>query len=327
MLTPKPHVSAALSHLRLSVTALSATLGACIVLQVLVWAFVHYTDARWTESAAVEAKPPTAVVVRPTNEPVQKVVSPLAARTPTPPPPPSSPKAERDPAEVNRVLSRNDRWFAIITELAQTVGVVCAVTLALMMMMGVVVAGGAAVPGVERAVTATTWSIVIALLCLPMHDILPSLPYKGIFNSYGAMTHTNELIAAGDPTAPSGFMFFCQHLVIPLAAVAGLALIVIRFHSGVEEGVIVTSVSELDEKLEREISSIKLGAVAAPRAIGALNRAIGDEPVREEPPEEVAASLIRRSGGGRQASLRKARGESLKSLKDPDAGDPLTRPI
>lgn len=325
MFKQKPHVSAALSHLRLSVTAISILLGSCLLLQVLVWAFVHYTDARWTEVTAVETKAPAPVVVQPRHDVAQRIASPLAARSIAPVP--SNPLAERAPVEVNRALSRNDRWFALLSALAQTAGVIAAVTLALLMMLAVVTAAGGAVPGVERVVTATTWSIVVALLCLPLHDILPALPYNGIFSPYDVMTRTNDLVAAGDPSAPSGFVYFCQHLIIPVAVVAALAIIVVRFHSGVERGVIATSVSELDEKLEREISSIKLGAVAAPRAIGALNRAIGEEPVAEEPPEDVAASLIRRGGGSRSAASRKARTESRKSLKDPDAGDPLTRPI
>jgi hypothetical protein len=54
-----------------------------------------------------------------------------------------------------------------------------------------------------------------------------------------------------------------------------LAVVVVRFRIGIEQGVIVTHASQLDEKLEREIRERKLGELSQPRAVGALNQAIG----------------------------------------------------
>jgi hypothetical protein len=57
-------------------------------------------------------------------------------------------------------------------------------------------------------------------------------------------------------------------------------MICIWFRAGVERGVIVTTISELDEALEREMLEIRRRGVGnnGPRAVGALNRALGDTP-------------------------------------------------
>ncbi len=326
--TPKPHVSAALRHLRFSVSTTALTLCVCIILQMLVFAFVHFTEARWTTIEADESHA-AAVVVQPTaatsappraNAPAAATGQP--ARTVEPP---------ANPPDPNRVLGRNDRWFSLISALAQSIGCVAAVVLAVLMFQGVSVGAGASVPGIERAVTASTWSIAIALFCLPLTDILPSLPYSGVFSPYAALAGESDALHGwNENTPPSSFRFFAQHLIIPLTTLAAVAVVVFRFSAGIEQGAIVTSVSELDEKLEREMQSIKLGATSAPRTIGALNRAIGDDVV-----SDVAPSLKRgasgggpsSNGGGAPSAPLRVKDNPMRRLKETDPGDPLSRPI
>ena len=62
--------------------------------------------------------------------------------------------------------------------LACGIGGFAAIALMLMCMMGVAVAGGGAVPGVERVVTAAVWSIILAGLAVPVGDLMPSLPAR-----------------------------------------------------------------------------------------------------------------------------------------------------
>ncbi|TVQ31731.1 MAG: hypothetical protein EA376_08710 [Phycisphaeraceae bacterium] len=333
---PKPHVSAALRHLRLSVIICAAALGACLLLHILVWAFVHYTDARWTEVKATDT-PRDVVVVEPgasqsentrsLSDPAHPVSQGRAAQTESPrsgaePLTVRGRAATRAPADVNRVLSRNDSWFRSISSLSQTVGVVAALTLMLLMIQGVIVAGGANVPGVERAVTSTSWTIVIALLCLPLADVFVSLPFGGVFCSYASMTASSEAIRAGAPDAPTGMQFYGQHLLIPLVIFATLVIVTIRFHMGVEEGVIVTSMSELDEKLDREMSSIKFVATRAPRSVGALHRAMGDNA------DDVSPSLTRASRSPLPDPVDEPLSdEPPRRIKDPQTGKPMQRPI
>lgn len=307
--TPKPHVSAALRHLRRAVTVSGALLSIALILQMLSFAFVHFTDARWSTLQAPQPATHEMRVVRTNADAAlslsgagSKVKKTAAAGTP---PPPS--------ANVNRVLNRNDFWLRSVSDLSRSVGSVAVIVLALAMFQGVVVAGGASVPGVEKAVTAGSWSIVIAFLCLPVATLLPGIEFVGALTSYDWMTNASEAVRSGSPDAPGWGTLYGSVLIGPMIALFATALVVLRFHAGVEQGVIVTNISELDEKLQREMSSIKLGATSAPRSVGALNRAIGEAatvaPI-PTPPMETPLS-----------------GPSMRRLNEPNAGEGLKRPI
>jgi len=321
--TPRPHVSAALSHLRLSVTVSAATLGACLILQMLVWAFVHFTDVRWTTLATSDEPSRLRVVQgessalsladrRARREAVARSSAAAevknddgrdARHT-------SEARLTDEPANVNRVLSKHDRWLATTSAWARGVGMLAAIVLALAMIQAVVIAGGGSVPGVERAVTAATWAVVIAILCAPLDRIVPGLHFDGALPSYEAVTDATEAVAAGSSQAPGGFEFYARFFFTPLASLVALMIVVLRFHTGVEQGTIATSVSDLDERIAREAASVKLGAVNTPRAVGALNRAMGERPAQA--PER----------SGEKSSEKDAR-----RIGDPSPGEPMRRPI
>lgn len=306
MYTSKPHVSAALRHLWHSVIFCAVVLAACIGAQTFVTACVHFSDARWTTVDAPPSPSQPLTVVKQQGEPTSTL---RAGDRPDAAP----------AARVNRVLSATDRWFSISSGLAQTIGVISAVALALAMIQGVLIAAGGAVPGVERAVSATTWTIIITLVCLPLSSILPAMPFHGVFSSYEQMTGMSEALRQGDPEASSA-MFYGEHFLFPLIAIAALALAVYRFRVGVEQGVIVTSVSELDEKLAKEMASIKVAATSSPRSVGALHRAIGDEA-----DDIIAPGLTRAVREANRADAKPAPVRRMGQSVVP--GDPLERPI
>lgn len=350
----KPHISPALRHLRLSVTILAAVLGAAYVMQMLIWGFVHYTDLRYTEVEVEREPAPLTVVETPAEraarekaEATAKPAQPTLTEADLDPTKPAasedapavasggeagavrsltglgsqarSAKTQRAEIErdVNRVLSRNDIYFRQITSFAQTIGIIAAIALAIVMLEAVVIAGGASVPGVERAVTAGTWCLVICLLSIPLQAILPAFPYPGVFTPYPTMTKAADLAAAGGDAAPSGFGLLLRHVLLPLTLLGSLVLVSLRFHAGVEQGSLATNVSELDEKLEREMSKIKLVSTGSSRAMGALNRTIGDD-------GPATTSAMRRA----EAQERKANAEERgRGFRDPSPGEPLSRPI
>ncbi|MCA9312236.1 MAG: hypothetical protein KDA21_13565, partial [Phycisphaerales bacterium] len=256
---PRPHTSAALQHLRFGVTSAAAVAAVCLLLQMLVWAFVHYTNVQWVEPE-----------VR--NAAQQHVI--VGAET--------APAKDHKPAggaaaDVNRVESRNGRILRATASLAQTFGIISATTLATLMLLGTVIAGGSHVPGVEKVVTATTWSIAVAGFCLPLGSLMPEAVYPGVFISFDHLTEAAASYHAGGEAAPGAFGYHLIRVALPVVFILTLILVVVRFRSGVEAGVIVTSVSQLDEKLEKEIRAMKLGQLASPRSVGALNSAIGDQ--------------------------------------------------
>ncbi len=290
----KPHVSAAIVQLRRWISAAAAVLCLCLGAQLLIFGFVHYTDVRWTTIKAEPKDRPLMVVEGPAEAaasgggPVR--VSAQEARA----------KSVREAAlgeshaadlnmDINRVLTGVDRVMRVGCELATTFGIIAVISLVVLTCLGVVVAGGGAVPGVEKAVTACAWSCILAGICMPLRDALPSLPFPGVLAGYDSMVVASEAASAGR-RGEGGLLGL--YVVLPALALACSALVRIWFNEGVERGVIYTSVSEIDEAMDKEMASISARGVQAgvPRAMGALHRAIGDPAVtRDEPPVRLAA--------------------------------------
>ncbi len=301
--TPKPHVSLAVQHARFSVSIVALVLGLCLFGQVAVWAIVHYTDVRIAEVKPQPVGPSFNIVNDEPSQAQLSVVSndeavadagtkdvaidsdnlediasfldeldedeaPLAA--------PATVATQSEPVDANQVQSAGDIMLFRFSNLVRSVGVLSAVLLMVVMFQATVIAGGASIPGVEKCVSASTMSILIGLLCLPLGTLVPSLPFGGIFLTYEELVRSSIAFRDGWPGAPGALGFFGWHLIIPFIAIGGLLMVILRFRSGVEAGVIVTNVSQLDEKLESEIRNMKLGQLAAPRSMGALNSAIGD---------------------------------------------------
>lgn len=301
--TPRPHISTALQHLRFSVTASSAALALCLISQVVVWSIVHFTEVRVATLApevvdgplqVVRASPPVGAAERPAAQ-VDKA-NPVVDGA-------SVPTTDVSAAEVNQVASSSDLLLRRASALTQSMGVIFALLFGALVFQGVTLAGGASTPGVERAVTAGTWSLVIVLLVLPLASILPSLPFKGVFVSYDEMVRASDAYRTHAPGAPGWFGFFGFNLIIPVTLVLGLMLVVWRFRSGIEAGVIVTNMSQLDEKLDREIRSMKLGQLAQPRALGALHAAIGTAPPEDRIPSRPAPTAFNEPPARQQRPL------------------------
>ncbi|MEM8834744.1 MAG: hypothetical protein AAGD00_02880 [Planctomycetota bacterium] len=269
---PAPHVSVALQHQRGGIAVAAAVLVVCLLAQVLVWATTHFTDTHVTtlEPAASRDAP---VVVDSTNRGE---------------PAPSAPRQDNDPVEpidANTVPSEASVILPRVSKLAQTAGLLSAFVLVALAWQGVVVAGGARLPGVHGAVAASTWSLVILALCAPNAGLLPVFPASGVFVPYPQLLDQALLVRAGSDRAMSGLTYFGWFLLLPMALVIATSALALRFWMAVDAGIIATNVSQLDEKLEREIRARKLGELASPRAVGALNHAIGEP----EPAPKLAA--------------------------------------
>jgi preprotein translocase subunit SecF len=303
---PKNHVSAAISHLRFHVAVMSMVVVLALLVQLMVFGFVHFTDARWQAVEQPALVPPLSVVTTAS----QKTLDTTTAEETDP-----GDKAEVADAKIdprNQTLQQRksttledleaqanakqlSKWHFVMgqfSSLAVTAGVVASVTLALLTILGVIIGGGASVPGIEKAVTACTWALVLALVALPWHEAFASMPFKGVFGGYESMVAASEAVSLEQK---SSLALYASNLLMPLAAI-GIALIVAaRFWAGVSRGVIVTSVSEFDQAVSREISEIQSRGVASnigPRAVGVLNQPAGapvkGPAVRPTPPPPAA---------------------------------------
>lgn len=263
---PKPHVCAALAHLRPGVTAAAITLGACTVLQLLVFGFVHFTEMRFTKNSVPPGQQSLSVVAP------SVTVAPGVA-------PPAKEKPETEAAAVRppEIHERSvfDAVLRRVSDLAVTLGTASTVVLTVLVFMGVAIGAGGQVPGIERASSAGTWSLVLALACMPWRDIFASVPFPGVFTSYGTLTAASAEVTAG---RGSFAVLLGTYLLVPLAMFVVSMLVLSRFRMAVAAGIIVKSVSELDAAIDREIADIRRKglSVSGPRTVGALNEAIGE---------------------------------------------------
>jgi hypothetical protein len=185
-------------------------------------------------------------------------------------------QSAKSTVETNHVQSPADVWMKRGSGFASGMGILAAACLAALTMMGVAVAGGGCVPGVERATTAAVWSIILGLLCLPWERLLPGLGVPGVFASYADMTGAIDgKLIGGTSAGPIAMLM--QWVVAPGVAMFASLGVALWFRAGVERGVIVMSPSELDRAVVREAEMIQKRGVAtsAPKAVGALNQAMG----------------------------------------------------
>ncbi|XOV75573.1 MAG: hypothetical protein ACFHWZ_00550 [Phycisphaerales bacterium] len=214
--TPRPHISAALQHLRFGIAAAAVVLALSLVGQALVWGFVHFTEVRVVQLEDQPDETRFDIVKR--AQPSQNTVGTIsgvssgasvgaagnrsATVEPKPKPTPDKGTESEGPVDPNRVESASDRVLRDTAALVQTVGVISAVLLLILMLQGVVVAGGGAVPGVEMAVTATSWAVIIAMVCIPLGNLLPNTPFQGVFAGYDTIVAQSEAYRTNQSGAP-----------------------------------------------------------------------------------------------------------------------------
>lgn len=278
----QPHISTAVKHCRGWITLLAVFVAFCCVSQMLTYGFVKFTDVRFKEvSEPTPYGERNLKVVNPV-EPERKGVS-LAAETPTGGHEAAVGGVRAGAIEhgrevgPTRVPSNADTVMSRVNLFVTAAGSLACVMLAVMTMMGTVIAGGGNVPGVERTVTATTWSLVIGLLCLPWSSAFPSLHVPGVFADY------HQLCAVADKArgaiSPTGAFF--QWIVMPIGAGCLSMMVLGLFRTGVERGIIATSVNHFDAAIQREMNEIAKRGVSpggSVRAVGSMNRVVGMPP-------------------------------------------------
>ena len=274
----RPHISPALWQLRGWVTLAGATLVLCALAHLLLFCFVHFTDIRWTNLRRDDAAVRTVVVYA-----NGQGSPPVAMPAPKAPPP--------DATDLNRVKAAADPVMRIISNLTLSLGLCAALTLAVLITLGVAISAGGAVPGVDRVVTACFWSVVLAAATLPWAAFADTALFPGTLAPWATLTRDADTGRMGE------IELFARYLVSPALAAGLAAAVTAWFRSGINQGIIITTVSELDERLSAEMQARAargndpLG-IASVHAIGALNRAIGDVPPADDPP-----APLRRAAG------------------------------
>lgn len=325
----KPHISPALAHLRFAVTISCAMVALAAVVQTVVFLFAQFTDARWHIPRVDADAQQTLKVVAPAPPPPAPAPAPSLAGPPVTPgalsPDGGSPMVksalrvrsltETQAAAQQRTLSRQDSMMRAFWDTAAAAGSIGVIAGIVFVFAGLVIAGGASVPGVDATVTALMGAMLLTLGCLPLQGWMPALPWPGVFSTYDLMT------AQIDASSRATLSVLAAYGLMPFLACCVAVAVAAYFRLGVSKGVIVTSVNELDAKLEAEMAELRRRGVTTHfggRSVGALNQAIGasvapapapavaPEPPRPAPaPAEPAPSL---AGVPAAPSAGKARG-------------------
>ncbi|HED52953.1 MAG TPA: hypothetical protein ENJ00_01970 [Phycisphaerales bacterium] len=282
-MTPKNHISSALLHLKWGVVTCALGVFLSALVQLLVFGFVHYTDIRFqTLESPTQTSHRTVVVTQ----------------TSTSGPDAGVPSSEFDlesgqeipaggPVDVNRVHATANVYLERVSQGAVIVGIFSAVALAVLTALGVVVAGGACYPGVDKAVSACTWGLVLSLLALPWQDLFASMPFAGVFTGYTTM------VSASDG-ATGSLQLMVVFVGVPLVAMAGAMLVGFRFSSAVESGILAGTAPAPVDPIEADMAATRAG-LASNRQLGSVRNDFKSQPaagltLTEEPAPRVRSS-------------------------------------
>lgn len=285
----QPHCSPALVRLQRGTLLSAWVLALTLIVQTTVFGFVHFTQARF--------EGPVADASTSASGAAPKVILSTTADAP------ANPETATPAAPV---LSRWDGVMRQFSDLACGIGLIAGAFFVLHVALGVVVSAGANLPGADRVVSAAAWAATIALVCAPWRDVFNSMPFAGVFCGYGQLTTMSDASHASG--ADFSIVFNCAFL--PAAALFATVWATLQYRLGVDAGVIVTHLSQIDEKIQREMSETAtrgVGSNVGPRSAGSLHAAIGETPSHPRTPEEIEAQRIAR-GLARGETLKKAAG-------------------
>lgn len=261
---PARYISLALGRLRLGITLCCWTIGLALMVQMVVWSLATFTDLRHAELHDSSEAP--LVVTR--DAPRRRLGGLRSA---------NDDRDERrgEVPNPNIVLSTTDRIFDRSVTFAAAAGKLACMAMLLLLVVGVILSSGSALPGVEKTVSALTWAIVMALLTLPLGEVM-ELPWReGAFSSYVYMTEQIDL--ARDKTEGVGFTitFYARFLIYPAACVVMAVMVGMRFGAGTEAARLPEE-QKLDPELEKEAGGIQVSSLHGGRSAGALGRVVGD---------------------------------------------------
>lgn len=264
-----PFVGIALARLRRGVLVCCWLIALSLIAQLLVWATAMFTDVRH-QTILVQASAPLivnqaekasqnspAISTSDKSEPVATVARTTPAATGIKVP------------DANRVPSKYDRMMKTASDFAAGIGMLAIIALLPLLAVGAIMGAGSATPGVEHAVSAFTWSIILAMLILPLGEMI-GLPVKeGALYVYSNMTHqVNAAHSVDDGWASP--TFYARFAVLPLACIVAVAIIGLRFCAGVQAGMPVVENMKLDPVLEREAANMSPSSLHGGRGAAAL---------------------------------------------------------
>lgn len=286
MLTAKVKtIGAALARLRRGVLLCTWAVGLALAAQILIWSLVTFTDLRWDEMESEETAP---MVVQ------SDVITPA--------------QAHLDPAQAIRAVARTDQlettqavqivpeneetswvlndvdgYMGYLFRCARGLGTASMLMMLPFLLLGTVIATTTAINGCEKTLSAFMLSLVVAILVLPLGDVL-SLPWRdGALTSYEYMTVQVDEYQNSPAQIMGPFVFYARFLLLPVASVIGTFLVCLRFNAGVELTVTTTDEHHVDPDIEKEATKIKMPGSLGSRADHAMNQMVSQSSSSADP--------------------------------------------
>ncbi|MBY0112137.1 MAG: hypothetical protein K2Y21_04905 [Phycisphaerales bacterium] len=317
--TPSHAASPALLALRRGVTIFGVVFALAIATQALVFGFVHFTAARYTDTGVSAAAPVDEKALQVVETPAKKRIS--------------LEEAIKDEPEKARKLGAGDSLLRGVSDTACAVGLIAAFVLLAQSWMSVVVASVAAIVGSQRAVLGASIITALFAMAVPWSSAVPATSVTGLLCGYTPTILASE---AGKSGVRSEAVVVLIHGVTPMVALGLLVWAISSIRLGIAAGILLHTI---DPVIEAELAAVRergAGSVYGTRAAGDFDRAISaPAPIRTEPvvPPAPRAEPLRIAGDNeteramkeleKLSPKRRATDEPLR----PTGTDPLRRPI
>jgi len=258
---PNQPVGIALRRLRFGVVNCSWFVALALMSHILIWSLVAMTDL--CEPITVRTLDENAAIIA-VAEPVEKdptLFDPLAPNSLAVDQLPEAYDGEPLAAPTTAtVRSKWDRVFELVWNMSGGFGSLAVLVMMPLVLAGVLLGAGSATPGVDKTVSAFTWTVLLCVVVLPVGSVI-NLPWgAGPFGQYETI-----LDQSGTITVPNVALY----LVLPLVSIAACAIASVRFSLGVSAGVSLPE-HVFDAALEAEAGNIRATSLHGGRAAGAL---------------------------------------------------------
>ncbi len=270
-----PFVSMALFRLHRGVTMCCWVAGGALIAQVLVWCIATFTEVRLETSAT---KPEAGAILTRTDAPLSAPPAPhvVSAKKGSTPADAKVVVSAQKPGKDNQRLSRFDPILATMSSLTLAAGTLSILILLPLLTMGALLGVSSATSGVDDAISAFMWFSLVCVLALPFGTAV-GLPWEGgALTSYEMMIREVERAVGGDTPSWGGPAFYARFAMMPLACVACIVIVGLRFTSGVRSGMYTNNDNRLDPALEKETAGIRPGSLHAGRSGHAMQKAMAE---------------------------------------------------
>jgi hypothetical protein len=304
-------IELAFRRLRLGVLGCCWIVSLALAVQLVIWSLARYTDMRYETSVATA--PPAQVVTAGNDAAVGRLRPSTPIHT-------SAMAATDEPAvNPNQLFSKYDEYFRQGSMLTSAIGKLGFMMLMPLLAVGVFLSAGSGASGVHKSVSAFTWSLVLAMLVLPVGTIVNWPALAGAFYDYEVMVAgvdaSQQTIRDADAVSQSAGMYFARYLMLPAVCLVGVILVSFRFSLGVEASLLFQETRQFDPALEREASNRSATSLHAGggRSAGALTRTIGSP--MPPAPSSPAVARMNTTGEDRMPTATKvAAGEAPRRL-------------